>query len=190
MDKKSKNIKSVCFTGHRPTKLGGYAANPISLWVKQELHEAIERAAKKGVKTFISGGALGVDQWAAEIVIKVRTERPKSYGTFEKPIELVIARPFPSQPNKWPQESKRQYEKLLQRADRIIEVSDDPYASWKLQKRNEWMVDNSDAVIAVWDGSQSGTGNCVKYAMKQKKPVLVIDPVKQIQKWILEGKLE
>jgi len=64
-------------------------------------------------------------------------------------IQLVIARPFPSQPNRWPVEARRHYEKVLQKVDRIIETTDDTYAAWKLQKRNEWMVDNSGAIIAV-----------------------------------------
>jgi uncharacterized phage-like protein YoqJ len=99
-------------------------------------------------------------------------------------IELVIARPYPSQPNRWPTETRRHYEKLLQKADRIVETSDDPYAAWKNQKRNEWMVDNSDATIAIWDGQPSGTGNTVEYAQKQRKPVLVIDPVKKVEGWL------
>ena len=107
------------------------------------------RAANRGVVTFISGGALGVDQWAAEIVIEVRSERQKRSPQKIGGIQLVIARPFPSQPNRWPMEARRHYEKILQKADRIIETSDDPYAAWKLQKRNEWMVDNSGAIIAV-----------------------------------------
>ena len=73
----------------------------------------------------------------------------------------------------------------FQKADRIVETSDDPYAAWKMQKRNEWMVDNSGAVIAVWDGTPSGTANTVKYARKQKKAVLVIDPVKETEAWII-----
>ena len=141
--------------------------------------ERCERAANRGVVTFISGGALGVDQWAADIVIEVRAERQKRSPTGIGGIKLVIARPFPSQPNRWPTEARRHYEKILQKADRIIETSDDPYAAWKLQKRNEWMVDNSDATIAIWNGQPSGTANTVEYAQKQGKPVLVIDPVKK-----------
>ncbi|PAD70641.1 hypothetical protein CHH83_02225 [Bacillus sp. 7586-K] len=45
-----------------------------------------------------------------------------------------------------------------------------------MQKRNEWMVDNSDYVIAVWDGTKGGTGNCVKYAQKQNKYITTIKP--------------
>ena len=38
------------------------------------------------------------------------------------------------------------------------------------------MVDHSDCVIAVWDGSRGGTGNCVEYARKQEKHILYITP--------------
>ena len=34
-------------------------------------------------------------------------------------------------------------------------------------KKNEYMVDNSDYVIAVWNGKPSGTGNTVTYARKK-----------------------
>lgn len=37
------------------------------------------------------------------------------------------------------------------------------------------MVDNSDVVIAVWNGEKSGTGNTVNYAMKSGKKVIIID---------------
>lgn len=145
----------------------------MAIWVKERLRGAIERAANRGVVTFISGGALGVDQWAADIVIEIRVERQKRSTKGLGGIQLVIARPFPSQPNRWPTKARRHYEKILQKADRIVETNDDPYAAWKLQKRNEWMVDNSDAIIAVWDGQPSGTANTVEYARKQKQPVLV-----------------
>ena len=38
------------------------------------------------------------------------------------------------------------------------------------------MVANSDYVIAVWNGKPSGTGNTVKYAMKNNKVVLLVNP--------------
>ena len=38
------------------------------------------------------------------------------------------------------------------------------------------MVDKADMVIAVWNGSPSGTGKTVAYAKEQGKPVLMIDP--------------
>ena len=58
---------TVCFTGHRPEALGGYdETTGINVEVRKFLAEAVTLAILKGYKTFISGGALGVDQWAAE----------------------------------------------------------------------------------------------------------------------------
>lgn len=180
-------INSVCFTGHHPDRLGVFEPNnPVAVWVKECLRGAVMRAVNRGVVTFVSGGALGVDQWAAGIVIEIRAERQKRSPIRHRTIELVIARPFPSQPNRWPAQARRHYEKILQQADRIIETANDPYAAWKLQKRNQWMIDNTDAVIAIWDGGPSGTGNTVEYAKKQGKPVLVIDPAEKSEGWLKE----
>lgn len=55
-------------------------------------------------------------------------------------------------------------------------VSDEEYKPWLMQKRNEYMVDLADKVIAVWDGSKSGTANCVKYAEKTGKGIIRINP--------------
>lgn len=52
------------------------------------------------------------------------------------------------------------------------------YTANCMMKRNRYMVDHSDAVIAVWNGSKSGTGNTVRYAMSSGKKVLIIDPNK------------
>jgi hypothetical protein len=38
------------------------------------------------------------------------------------------------------------------------------------------MVDNSDLLIAVWDGSSGGTSNCVSYATIKGKQIIRIDP--------------
>ena len=179
-------IKTLCFTGHRLRKLGGHEPNSIENFVKRSLKDVIERAIKRRVETFISGGALGIDQLAAEIVLDIRAREIKESYHRESNIKLVIAQPFPSQSDKWPQDARRRYDKILQKAGRIVAVNDDPYAAWKLQKRNEWMVDNSDAVIAVWDGTAGTTANTVDYARSSRRSVLVIDPVKQAEKWIMD----
>jgi len=42
-------------------------------------------------------------------------------------------------------------------------------------KRNKIMVERSDAVIAFWDNSSSGTKNLINCAEKCGKPVMIID---------------
>lgn len=162
---------TVCFTGHRPNKLGGYIEpNPTMAWVCEQLYDAMVKAESNGTNTFISGGAIGVDQWASKLVLDRRT-------AWQLNTRLIIARPFPSQSNKWPRASRSHFELLCSRADEVIDVSPDPYSPAKMQIRNQWMVDRSHGVIAVWEGTSGGTKNCVDYALKQGKPIYWINPL-------------
>ena len=180
--------KALCFTGHRPDKLGGYAgpnAEHFRIRLLKHLTKVIERAAAVGYKVFISGGALGVDQIAADAVINCRVNNPAF-----KHIKLVIARPFPSQDSKWPLYAREKFQAMLHIADQVVDVSPDPYAPWKMQLRNEWMVNRSEAVIAVWNGEEKGgTWNCIQYAIKRQRDILFIHPATLIEKWALRGNL-
>ena len=68
------------------------------------------------------------------------------------------------------------HDRIIAKADIFKLVSEEFYKPWLMQKRNEYMVDLADKVIAVWDGSKSGTGNCVKYAEKCGKEIIRIKP--------------
>jgi uncharacterized phage-like protein YoqJ len=159
--------KSVSFTGHRPNKLGGYNENnPIMRKVKRDLDDLINRAINAGYFTFISGMALGVDIIAAEIVLK--------YKKADDRVKLIAAIPFEGQEGNWPTQSQERWKRVIEQTDEIVHVCEPGYAAWKMQKRNQWMVDNSSVVIAVWDGTKGGTGNCVNYAKKAKHQPKVI----------------
>lgn len=151
----------VAFTGHRPNKLGGYKIpNPTYYSVYRHLEKTLKELKPEKA---ISGMALGVDQWAAMICVNLG-------------IPFIAAVPFPGQECKWPEQSQRIYKLLLKKADDIVMVNDAPFAASKLQKRNEWMVDQCDQLIAVYNGTEGGTHNCVKYAEKQGKKIIRIDP--------------
>lgn len=42
--------------------------------------------------------------------------------------------------------------------------------------RNKQIVDNSDEMIAFWDGESNGTNDAIRYARKRGKSVTVIEP--------------
>jgi len=151
----------VAFTGHRPDKLGGYRVpNPTYIKVCQQIDFALRELKPEKV---ISGMALGVDQWAAYIAHKLQ-------------IPFVAAVPFEKQESKWPQQSQETYHKLLKLASEVVIISPGGYSHDKMQIRNQWMVDHCDKLIAVWDGSSGGTGNCVGYAKSVKKDIFFINP--------------
>ena len=69
MTEEIKRLRRVCFTGHRPEKL-----NRSEKSVLDGLETAIRQAIADGSNVFISGMARGVDIWAAEIVLQIRSE--------------------------------------------------------------------------------------------------------------------
>ena len=66
--------KVVCFTGHRPSKFSfGYNENSIELIkLKSLLINEIEKLYLLGYKTFLTGCAMGIDIWCAEIVLDLK----------------------------------------------------------------------------------------------------------------------
>ncbi len=153
----------VAFTGHRPLKIiGSYSTenNPKYDQCCDRIREALYSLNPSKV---ISGMALGVDIWAAEICVEME-------------IPFIAAIPFVGQERMWSYEAKQQYNSLLRQAEEVKVVCEGRYHASKMQIRNEWMVDNADEIIAVWDGSSGGTSNCVKYAKEQGKKIYRIDP--------------
>ena len=128
----------------------------------------VDHIENKDVHTFITGMALGIDMWAARIVFKLKETYPH--------IKVIAAVPCDKQYNKWPEKSQQEWKAVIQRCDDVHYVSNDTYTHWCMQKRNEWMVDNADYVIAVWDGTKGGTANCVNYAVKEGKQTTQLHP--------------
>lgn len=160
--------KTCCFTGHRPNKLKGYDPkdNKELLW---EIFKVVEdHIDNKGVINFISGMALGVDMWAAKMILRAKKCNPE--------IRLICAIPCKNHSSKWNAQSQKEWQSIIDKADEVVYVSEEEYKPYLMQKRNEWMCNMSDYIIAVWDGSNGGTGNCVKYAQKINKQITIVKP--------------
>lgn len=153
----------VAATGHRPDKLWN-DYDLISPGIAAIKKDIIVQLSEIHPSHLISGMALGVDTLFALIAM-------------EMDIPLIAALPFRGQESKWPQKSQILYNQILNwKKTEVHVVCDGGYAPWKMQKRNEWMVDNCEHLIAVWDGTDGGTHNCVRYAKKVKKPVIRFNP--------------
>jgi uncharacterized phage-like protein YoqJ len=162
---------TACFTGHRPQNLpcGFDEYHPACLKIKRQLlRMIIGLIEKKHVTHFISGMAIGTDMWAAEIVLELKEEYPN--------ITLEAAIPCRSQPNVWKDSLKKRHNEILSQCDKVTLLQEN-YTSDCMIKRNRYMVDKSDYIVAVWNGKPSGTGNTIEYAVKRKRTVYCIDAV-------------
>ena len=76
--KRKSTLKRCAFTGYRPTKMPfGYDENdPRCIEFKARLRDTIETLIGEGYAHFISGGALGMDMFAAEAVLELKGKYP------------------------------------------------------------------------------------------------------------------
>jgi uncharacterized phage-like protein YoqJ len=159
----------IAITGHRPDKLpGGYKECEKLLvpFFQERFMEAFEENAQ--VEVYI-GGALGIDQIAMQALLDV----PLSTIGDNRFLRPILCEPFQYFWAKWPpaQIEKYLYWKAILDQTKIITVCEGGYAPYKMQKRNEYMVDHSDVVWAWWDGTEGGTANCIEYAEQQGKEI-------------------
>ncbi len=156
----------IAVTGHRPDKLWGYdLKHPKYNKLYNMLYNLLD---KYYVGHCITGMALGADTIFAYAALKYKKEYPDTI--------LECAIPCQNHSKKWQNKDRDRYDKILKQSEIITLVSDEEYKPWLMQKRNEYMVDRCELLIAVWDGSKGGTGNCVAYAKKKGKIIVVINP--------------
>ena len=140
-------INTVCFTGHRIIG-SDFDENAFKM--------ALDVAVKNGFDTFICGGALGFDTYAAEAIIKLKESHPH--------IELHLYLPCKDQELLWNQRDKDRYYEILKKAD-YIDCPDTPYYDGCMRVRNYKMVDSSSLCISYLnDNAKSGTAQTVRYA--------------------------
>lgn len=158
-------------TGHRPKSFPwGYNESARDcVLLKGVLTQQIRALEERGVTDFLSGMALGVDLWCAEIVLDLRVENPA--------IRLHCVLPCEGQDAKWPDPEKKRYHSILEQADEVVYVHRS-YNDKCMLERNHYLVDHAAVVLAVYNGNRhSGTGATVSYARKMGREIIVIDPI-------------
>lgn len=140
--------KTCCVTGHRD--IPAEQMDRIQELLRREILAAIE----DGYTHFISGFASGADLLFAEIVVELKEIYP---------ITLEAAIPYPGR-MKTPDET---FQRLI-RCCNVVKIHSDTYFKGCYMRRNRYMVDQSQRIIAVYDGRlYGGTAATVWYAKKK-----------------------
>lgn len=152
-------MANMALTGHRPERLG-YAKDTYVTtdwvrlidWLKLKIKE-------NNIADIYCGMANGCD-----IAFGIAALRLKEEGYFVK-LHCVLPCKNYNSSNAW-------YNQLKHGADEWIELSDEFYKGCD-SVRDQYMVDHSNKLIAIWDGHKSGgVWSTIKKA--QKKGVEII----------------
>ena len=156
-----------CFTGYRPSKMPFTLDREDAQYKQFEncLFEEILRLINEGCTVFFSGMAMGFDIIAAEAVLMLKNLYK------DKKIKLICVLPFETQGQSFSYIWKERYYNVLSRCDEKVVLADE-YFQGCYQKRNEFMVDNSDFVLTWYDGKAGGTRNTLDYAARKQRYIV------------------
>ena len=142
--------KACAFTGHR--QLGeDFSA--------RKLKKEIKKLMEAGVDTFYNGMAMGFDLIAAEQVLELKKKFPCA--------RLIACVPCYGQEKYFSDEDKKRYAKILKKADETVTLSE-YYYNGCMQKRDRYMADRADVMIAYCKKEEGGAAYTVKYFSKTK----------------------
>ena len=163
------NMHRCAFTGYRPQKMpfGFNESDPRCVDFKRRVKDTIQALYDMGYRHFISGGALGMDMFAAEAVLELRAQHPDMI--------LEMVSPFDDQATKWSPELRARHDRLFAQAD-ITTATGHAYTRSAMFRRNHYLVDNADLLLAAFDGQPGGTAMTCELARRYDVPVMKIKP--------------
>lgn len=140
------NSFSCVITGHRPTrfKFKYNEKDKRCQRIKKCLQEQLIRLYHQGVRCFWVGGAMGVDMWAAELLLRMKEQQ--AY----QDVELCLALPFEGYNADWDDWHRKRMDFICRYAEKVLVLGEMP-SSESYKKRNYYMVEQAGHMIAVYD---------------------------------------
>ena len=155
-------LYSVCFTGHRDLP------DPLSADYRQLVRDAglaLRHAYEAGARDFYTGGAVGFDQIAGELVLLLKKKDPS--------VRLIVLLPYEGFADTGTQAERSRRKALLEAADETRTLFPRYFKGCFLQ-RDRALVDHAESCIAYLRKAPSGTAWTVSFARKKGIPVVLL----------------
>lgn len=138
-------------TGYKPYELGIFKKDdPAVFFIKKALENELQRLIEEGMEWLLISGQLGVECWAAEVLLQLKKGFPN--------VKLAVLTPFVNQQENWKEDNQVYYESILQKADYVNSVSNEPYRSpAQLRNKNQLFLQKAAGLLAVYDEEKPGS---------------------------------
>lgn len=166
-------IKRLVITGYKQHEIGVFDdKHPGVGYIKKALENHLIQLIEDGLEWVILSGQLGVETWAAELVIELKETYPE--------LKYAIITPFLEQEKNWNDTKKEKYQMICAKADFHTSVTKKPYegASQFIEK-NKFIIRNSDGLLIIYDEENEGSPKfmkelALKYAERQDYHIISI----------------
>lgn len=149
-------IKRLVITGYKQHELGIFDdKNPAVDIIKKAIEKNLVSLIEDGLEWVLLSGQLGVETWAAEVVINLRDQYPD--------LKYAIITPFLDQEKRWKEDKQERYEEILLLADFHASVTKKAYEGpWQFKAKNQFLIRNSDGLLILYDEEREGSPKFIK----------------------------
>ncbi|WP_100408060.1 DUF1273 domain-containing protein [Bacillus solitudinis] len=168
-------MKTIAITGYKAHELGIFDQKHQGIrFIKKALEQRIRELVDDGIEWFIISGQLGVELWAAEVVIDLKKEYPH--------IQLAVLTPFLNQEERWQETTKLFYTEIINQADFVDSITKRPYENpTQLRLKNEFIISKADGLLILFDEDKPGSPLYYLDIAKKKQekndfPIILITP--------------
>lgn len=168
-------MESCAVAGPKPTrfKFGYKEDNSLCRKIKKAMLRQFRRLyRKRGVRRFYIGGAIGVNLWAGELLLKLKEE--PGY----EDLELAVILPFPGHDAKWDVRSRKRLEYLIRHSvEHLTAGTEDCRESYIGQ--NRYLVDHAQCLVAVGEEhreQETESFQVTTYAREKGLEIIYIHP--------------
>lgn len=141
-------MKNLVVSGYRSNELGIFdEKHPGIRIIKQAIEDRLRAYQEEGLEWVLITGQQGVEIWAAEVVLSLKSE-----GI---PLKLSITPPFSEFMSRWKPDKQAAFQQLILSADFYQPLTSGGYQGpWQFQERDKFLLRKSDGALLVYDDEQ------------------------------------
>lgn len=165
-------MRILTVSGYKPMELNIFKENdPRITFIKAAIEKKLIGFIESGLEWVIISGQMGVELWAAEVVLDLKE-------TYD--INIAIFPPFENQDNRWPEHLKEKYQELTMVVDFYKPIYQGDYrGAFQFRAKNMWLVDKSEACLLLMDEEFPGSNQYLYEIAKKAEgdyPIFTITP--------------
>ncbi|WP_066193270.1 MULTISPECIES: SLOG family protein [Gracilibacillus] len=163
-------MKIITISGNKPHELQIRNENdPRIPYVKLALKQRLIALLEEGLEWVIMTGQMGVELWAAEVILDLKQMYP---------IKLGIFPPFLEYESRWPDIYQEKYLKITEKADHFQPLYNETYqAAYQLINKDRWLIDKTEGALLLVDEEHPGSVHFlldkIKVAVDQRQYLLM-----------------
>ncbi|MCA0970389.1 DUF1273 domain-containing protein [Halobacillus litoralis] len=144
-------MRTIVVTGYKPIEMGIFKSNdPKIEFVKAALRKRIVNLVDDGLEWVLVSGQMGVELWAAQVVLDMKDEGYE--------INLGVIPPFENQDERWPEDLQLAYEEVTMTADFFQPIYNKKYEGpHQFKAKDQFLIEHSDGTLILFDEETDGS---------------------------------